>query len=56
LKTFNQLIEGSYVHYWSFDAALMYMNDPDDPSSGCCSVLDEFGLGLDFCQPNYPKK
>jgi len=56
LKIFNQLIEGSYVHYWSFDTALMNMNDPDDPNSGCCSVADEFDLGLDFCQPNYPKK
>lgn len=56
LQTFNQLIEGSYAHYWSFDAALMRMNDPNDPNAGCCSVTDEFGLGLDFCQPDYPKK
>ncbi|MBT8347874.1 MAG: DUF2202 domain-containing protein [Sulfurovum sp.] len=56
LTVFNQLIEGSYVHYWSFDDALMRMNDPSDPDAGCCSVVDEFSLGLDFCQPDYPKK
>jgi hypothetical protein len=56
LETFNKLIEGSYNHYWTFDTALMNMNDPTDPNAGCCSVVDEFSLGFDFCQPNYPKK
>jgi hypothetical protein len=52
LEVFNFLIMGSYNHYWSFDKGLKDMGI----SGGCCSVEDEFGLGYDFCQPDYPKK
>jgi len=56
LDAFHILIDGSYNHYWAFDSALMKENNSIDEMDGCCSVADEFGLGLDFCQQDYPKK
>jgi len=52
LEVFDFLITGSYAHYWAFDDGLKNMGI----SEGCCSVTDEFSLGLDFCHPEYPKK
>jgi hypothetical protein len=46
LKVFNYLRNGSYNHYWSFDAGLKNMNITD----GCCS------LGQEYCHPEYPSK
>ena len=58
LGVFTFLINGSYNHYWSFNDALKKLNDPIglDERAGCCSVVDEFYLGYDFCQLDYPKK
>ena len=56
LEVFDFLIRGSYTHYWAFDDGLMKLKNSNDPNDGCCSVLDEFGLGLDFCHPEYPQK
>jgi len=50
LDVFDFLITGSYKHYWTFDAGLKKMGI----IGGCCSVEDEFGLGHNFCQPDYP--
>ncbi len=46
----NFLRDGSYSHYWAFDQGLKNLGVSD----GCCSlgVID----GVDYCQPNYPKK
>jgi len=55
LEVFNFLVAGSYAHYWAFDDGLMKLKNSNDPLDGCCSVLDEFSLGLDFCHPEYPK-
>ncbi len=54
LKEFNFLITGSYTHYWAFDSALLKMKKSTNPDDGCCSVVDEFSLGYDFCHPEYP--
>ena len=50
LEVFDFLITGSYKHYWQFDQGLKDIGI----SGGCCSVDDEFSLGYDFCQPDYP--
>ena len=43
------LREGSYNHYWAFDAGLKNMGI----SNGCCSVPD--ALGHTYCHPEYPQ-
>jgi len=45
VAAFNNLRNGSYNHYWAFDAGLKNMGVAD----GCCS------LGTDFCHPEYPQ-
>ena len=50
LEVFNFLRNGSYQHYWSFDAGLKNMGVSD----GCCSI--EPALGHNFCHPEYPKE
>lgn len=45
LTVFNFLRNGSYSHYWAFDAALKSKNVLD----GCCS------LGAAYCHPEYPE-
>jgi len=45
VDAFNTLRNGSYNHYWSFNAALINMGVAD----GCCS------LGADYCHPEYPQ-
>ena len=52
LEVFDFLITGSYTHYWSFHDGLVNMGIAE----GCCQVTDEFNLGLEFCQPDYPQK
>ena len=52
LEVFDFLITGSYTHYWAFHDGLVKMGIEE----GCCQVTDEFGLGLDFCHPEYPNK
>ena len=44
------LREGSYNHYWAFDAGLKNMGISD----GCCSVPD--ALGHTYCHPEYPQQ
>ncbi len=44
LDVFHFLRNGSYNHYWTFDAGLKNMNITD----GCCS------LGVEYCHPEYP--
>lgn len=46
LAVFNFLRDGSYNHYWSFDAGLKSIG----VSEGCCS------LGTTYCHPEYPQK
>ena len=45
VDAFNILRDGSYSHYWSFDAGLVNLGITD----GCCS------LGTDYCRPEYPQ-
>ncbi len=46
---FDFLREGSYTHYWAFDAGLKNMG----VAEGCCSL--EPALGHNFCHPEYPQ-
>ncbi len=47
--SFETLREGSYSHYWAFDAGLKSMGIAD----GCCSLgtID----GVNYCHPEYPQ-
>jgi hypothetical protein len=45
LAVFNQLITGSYSHYWTFHQALINKGVSD----GCCS------LGEEYCHLEYPQ-
>lgn len=49
IDVFTILRDGSYNHYWSFDAALKGMGVAD----GCCSLgaID----GVNYCHPEYPQ-
>jgi len=45
ISTFQKLREGSYKHYWAFDAAIIGLG----VATGCCS------LDSAYCQPQYPR-
>ncbi len=47
--SFETLREGSYSHYWAFDAGLKSMGIAE----GCCSLGTS--EGVNYCHPEYPQ-